>query len=133
MLPKSSKHFIQPTAEKLDYDTTLVEDVIGFFYEDVRRVLVEMRGPNIQIENLGSFKAIPRKVPGLIQKYKDHLDTLNPNEFSQKGIIINVEQRLDKVLKLKKIIDEESARRKAHVKKKDEYRRKNMGKPKQDS
>ena len=55
MLPKNNKHFIKPTADKLDVDVELVEDAVRFFYSEVRKTLVEMKGPNIQIENLGSF------------------------------------------------------------------------------
>ena len=105
MLPKSSKHFIQPTAEELNYNKTLVEDVISFFYEDVRRTLVEMRGPNLLIENLGSFKVRTNKIPKLINNYKKHLETLDQNEFVQVAIIRSVNERLEKVLKLKQIID----------------------------
>ena len=133
MLPKSSKHFIQPTSEELNYDKTLVEDVISFFYEDVRRTLVEMRGPNILIENIGSFKIRTNKIPKLINTYEKHLETLDQNEFVQVAIIRSVNERLEKVLKLKKIIDEEAQRKKDHIKIKDEYVRKNMGKPSQDS
>ncbi len=128
MLPKNSKHFIQPTADELNYDKTIVEDVISFFYEDVRRTLVEMRGPNIQVENLGSFKVRNNKIPKLINKYEQYLNTLDKKEFSQVAIIRSVEKRLEKTLRLKKIMDEETQRKKDHLKIKDEYIRKNLGK-----
>jgi len=128
LLPKNSKHFIQPTADELNYDKTIVEDVISFFYEDVRRTLVEMRGPNIQVENLGSFKVRNNKIPRLINKYEQYLNTLDKKEFSQVAIIRSVEKRLEKTLRLKKIMDEETQRKKDHLKIKDEYIRKNLGK-----
>jgi len=128
LLPKNSKHFIQPTADELNYDKTIVEDVISFFYEDVRRTLVEMRGPNIQVENLGSFKVRNNKIPKLINKYEQYLNTLDKKEFSQVAIIRSVEKRLEKTLRLKKIMDEETQRKKDHLKIKDEYIRKNLGK-----
>ncbi len=70
MLPKSSKHFIKPTADQLECNLTLVEDAVGFFYQELRRNLVEMKHPNIQVQNLGSFKAKTNELPKLIAKYQ---------------------------------------------------------------
>jgi hypothetical protein len=111
LLPKSSKHFIQPTAEKLDCSSTLVEDAVGFFYTELRKALVEMRHPHIKVVNLGSFKAKPSELPKLIHKYTKHLKVLQPETFNQMSTKKDLEIRMEKVLNLQKLIDEERARR----------------------
>ena len=56
MLPKSSKHYIVPTAEDLDKDQQLVEDAVSFYYGTLRKTLVDLKCHNIQVENLGLIK-----------------------------------------------------------------------------
>ena len=42
MLPKSSKHYIQPTADELGLNYELVKDVIDFYYSEVRKNLTSL-------------------------------------------------------------------------------------------
>jgi nucleoid DNA-binding protein len=122
MLPKNSKHFIQPTADKLDVDPDLVDDAVHFFYAEVRRNLVEMTGPNIQIENLGSFRAKKNELPKLVAKYTKHLDVLKPDTFNQVKLKKNLELKLERVLGLQKQMDEERRRKTEFKQNKDEQR-----------
>ena len=39
MLPKSSKHYILPTAADLNLNPQLVEDVVAFYYSKLRNSL----------------------------------------------------------------------------------------------
>lgn len=118
MLPKSSKHFIQPTADQLDQDVGLIEDVIGFFYQELRRDLVEMKHPNIQVRNLGSFKAIPNELPKLIAKYQTHLNSLGKDTFKKMGTRKDLERKLEKVISLQMQIKKEAKRRAEFYRKK---------------
>lgn len=111
MLPKKSKHFIQPTADELNCSPQLVDDAVSFFYLEVRKNLVDMSGPNIQIENLGSFKAKPKELPKLVAKYTKHLDVLKPETFNQMKLKESLEHKLDKVLNLQKMVGEEKRRK----------------------
>ena len=111
MLPKKSKHFINPTAKKLDLDPDLVDDVVSFFYSGIRKSLIEMEGPNIQIENLGSFKAKQNELPKLVAKYTKHLDVLKPETFNQMTLMKELQSKLARVLNLQKIIGDEKARK----------------------
>lgn len=125
MLPKNSKHFIQPTADELDCDADLVGDVVSFFYKDVRKNLVEMSSPNIQVENLGSFKAKKNELPKLVAKYTKHLDVLKPETFNQVTLQKNIQTKLEKVLGLQKQIDDEKLRKAEFMQNKDERKKAN--------
>lgn len=111
MLPKNSKHFIKPTADELDCSPELVDDAVSFFYSELRKNLIDMTGPNIQIENLGSFKAKPNELPKLVVKYKTHLDVLKPETFNQMKLQKELETKLEKVLGLQKQINSEKFRK----------------------
>ena len=111
MLPKNSKHFIQPTVEELDCEIELVEDVVSFFYSAVRKNLTELSGPNIQVANLGSFKVKQKELPKLVVKYSKHLDVLEPETFNQMALQKTLELKLERVLNLQKQIDEEGMRK----------------------
>jgi len=111
MLPKNSKHFIKPTADKLDCSTELVDDAVSFFYSALRKTLVNMTGPNIQIDNLGSFKTKPNELPKLIAKYRKHLEVLKPETFNQMKLQKDLETKLEKVLGLQKQINSEKFRK----------------------
>ena len=124
MLPKNSKHFIQPTAEQLDCDPELVNDAISFFYKDVRKNLVDMSSSNIQIENLGSFKAKKNELPKLVTKYMKHLKVLKPETFNQVTLQKNLQARLEKVSNLLKQITDEGLRKKQFMQTKDERKAK---------
>lgn len=120
MLPKNNKHFIRPTANELDCDPILVDDVVSFFYSEVKKALIEMRGPNIQVENLGSFKAKRNEVQKLLIKYNKHLKVLNPDSFNQMITKKQIEEKLGKSERLIEQMNEESKRRKEFFKSKNE-------------
>ena len=80
MLPKSSKHFIVPTAENLNVDSQLVEDVISFYYSRIRKTLSSLESPIVRIEHLGSFKVKTKELPKLYNKYKKHLSVLKTSD-----------------------------------------------------
>lgn len=118
MLPKNSKHYIIPTAEDLTLDSQLVEDVVSFYYLSLRKALSSFACYNIQVENIGSFTVKKQKVPGLIKKYEKHLSVLKTETFNQMAIKKEVEIKLQEVLKLKEMLDEEKQRRKEFLDKK---------------
>jgi len=134
MLPKKSEHFIKPTADKLDLDIELVDDAVSFFYTCLRKSLVEMKGPNIQVENLGSFKAKANELPKLASKYKKHLDVLEPETFNQMAVKKDIEVKLERVLNLTKMIGSERFRKQQFINKKNERKaNQNMEQPEGDS
>jgi hypothetical protein len=118
MLPKNSKHFIHPTTEKLDVDQQLVVDLVGFYYSTLRKALSNLDCHFIQVENLGLFKAKPNELPKLIHKYEKHLSVLQPETFNQMATKKDVESKLERVLKLKEMINQDKQRKKEFLKQK---------------
>ena len=121
MLPKNSKHFIQPVSEELGYDSELVQDVITFYYEELKKTLTDLEFHNIQVEELGLFKAKKDQLPKLYMKYKKQSEALeDPETFQKMTIKKSIEDKLEKVKALQKIIHEDTKRKAEFIKKKNE-------------
>jgi hypothetical protein len=133
MLPKNSKHYIVPTAEQLELDLQLVEDAVSFYYANLRSALSNLVCHNIQVENLGSFKAKSRDLPKLVIKYKKHLSVIKTDTFNQMAIKKDVESKLEKVVNLQKLIKEDKERKAKFLKNKHAYTSKNMARKKKNS
>jgi nucleoid DNA-binding protein len=120
MLPKNSKHFIQPTAEELECDATLINDVINFFYAQVKKDLNELAHYNVHINELGTFSVVKKRIKPLMDRHKKHLDVLTKESFDQVVIRKKMEHKYQNFIKLKELIQEESERRKEFYKNKNE-------------
>ena len=131
MQPKNSKHYILPAAEQLELDPQLVEDVVSFYYAQLRKALVDLKYHNIAVEELGIFKVAAGKLPKLIAKYTAHLSILNKESFRQCTIANDIETRRDKVIAVQKMINKEWERKKEKQNEKRTWY--NMEKPETDS
>jgi len=128
MFPKNSKHYIVPTAEELEKDTQLVEDVVSFYYSTLRKSLVDMVGINVQVENLGQFRVKKMDVSKVVEKYKKHLSMITKDTFSQMQLRKEIELKLEKAEKLSQIIEIERERKKQFYKNKKNGFQKDLGK-----
>lgn len=126
MLPKNSKHYVVPTAEELQFETTLVEDVVSFYYASLRKALVNLECYNIQVENLGTFKVKEKELPKLYNKYNKHLEVLNSDTFKQMQLKKAIESKLEKIIKIQDLLENERKRKKQFLENKYGNTRKNM-------
>lgn len=136
MLPKSSKHYIIPTAEKLDMEPQLVEDVIAFYYSTLRKSLSGLAHQNITVENLGLFKVKIKELPSLNKKYEKQLSILTKETFSQMTLRKEVLLKQEKLRALQQIIEKEKTRKKKFLQQKhgkDEQNNTNMASKKTNS
>lgn len=113
MIPKSHKIFINPTAEETGFSKILVEDAVGFYYSELRRLLNEIDSISIKIDKLGTFKVKPKEIRRLRARLSTHLNALkDPETFNQMRIKKDLEDRLKKVERISKMIKEEYERKK---------------------
>lgn len=127
MIPKSHKIFIKPTADELSLPEGLVDDVVGFFYSDVRKSLNDLKSLNIKIDNLGTFKIKQKELEKLKSKLEGHLKALEePETFNQMKVKKEVEIRYEKVKKVYSLIESEKERKQEHKKTKHEKNKRNL-------
>jgi len=111
MIPKKSSILYKPVAEELNISETLVEDLISFYYKEVRFHLSSLSHPRINVDGLGHFVAksffIEKTIPRLTNKLMIH-DTSTFNAYFSKK---QSELKLKNLIALKLKIDEEVNRK----------------------
>ena len=111
MIPKKSSILYKPVAEELNISETLVEDLISFYYKEVRFHLSSLSHPRINVDGLGQFVAksffIEKTIPRLTNKLMIH-DTSTFNAYFSKK---QSELKLKSLIALKLKIDEEFNRK----------------------
>jgi hypothetical protein len=111
MIPKKSSILYKPVAEELNISETLVEDLISFYYKEVRFHLSSLSHPRINVDGLGHFVAksffIEKTIPRLTNKLMIH-DTSTFNAYFSKK---QSELKLESLITLKLKIDEEFNRK----------------------
>lgn len=113
MIPKSHKLFIKPTAEELECSETLVNDVVGFFYSELRKKLNDIEHPRIKINHLGTFKIKTKELLFLKAKIHAHHNALNnPESFTQMKVKKELEDKINNLARVIDILKEESKRKK---------------------
>ena len=130
MLPKNSKHYILPTAEQLDMDPQLVEDVVSFYYAELRKALSNLVSPTVQVEGLGTFSASYNKLRSMAAKYLKGLElATSSNRLKYKA---DLEAKMANIRNIQTKMFEERQRKKEFKAKKDEQNRKDLDESKTD-
>jgi len=68
--PKKPSDIFPIVAEAANAKEQLVEDIVSFYWKEVRDTLVNCKSHNVFIDGLGTFKAKPWKLPEVILKYE---------------------------------------------------------------
>jgi hypothetical protein len=123
MNPKKVKKIYEAVAEDLNLNKDLVEDLVEFYYKDVRKLLTNLEYPRINVDGLGQFVAKPKAVSGSIEKITKSLDDHDTSTFKAYHNKKAMEVKLDLLIKLhSKILDQESKKQEFLKIKKDEKR-----------
>ena len=127
MIPKKAINFCNQVGEELSIDSSLVEDLVEFYYKEVRKLMVNLAYPRLNIEGLGHFvvkeNLVKQTIPKLQKSLSEH-DTSTFNAyFTKKGKELKLEQLIEVEQKIK-----EEAKRKEEfkTKKNEEYSKNNL-------
>jgi nucleoid DNA-binding protein len=108
MIPKKSSSLYKEVSETLNSNETLIEDIVEFYYTEIRKTLSDLKYPRINVEGLGHFVAKTGLVKKSVPKYKNILET---HDTSTYGAYFNkkmIENKLELLIQLEhKIIIEE--------------------------
>ena len=105
MIPKKYSSIFKDVSEELDISQILLEDLVGFYYKDVRTNLTELKHPRINIDGLGQFVARPGVVRKSIPKFKKMLEKHDTSTFSAYFNKKMLEEKLEALEKLEKQLD----------------------------
>tara|TARA_R110000803_G_scaffold210668_1_gene283100 strand:- start:3309 stop:3695 length:387 start_codon:yes stop_codon:yes gene_type:complete len=128
MKPKKARLLYQELSEEKDLTKGLVEDLVDFYYKNVRTLLSELHHPRINITGLGLFttrkhainKAIPR-----FERYLENHDTSTYSAYYNKKML---EEKVEFLHSIKDQIDSEQIRKEEFKKNKNVRSKKDLEK-----
>ena len=120
MIPKKSSILYKPVAEELNISETFVEDLISFYYKEVRQNLSNLVFPRINIEGLGHFIIRTKLVRNAIPRYTNSLENHDTSTFAAYYNKKGIETKLDLLIELDKIIQQQELKKINFIKNKNE-------------
>jgi hypothetical protein len=84
-----------------EHENNLVNDVLDYYWMHVRKSIISVAYPRINVENLGIFQIRIKNLDKLISVYKSKLDYLDKNNFAKYTKYHNMSQRLEVLEKAK--------------------------------
>jgi len=134
MIPYKAKILTNDVAEELNVSKTLVDDLIEFYYKDVRQNLSELNHPRINIEGLGQFVIRANGVNSAIPKYEKALNTHDTSTFTAYYNKKLIEDRLELLRKMQSMLElEEQKKKEFKSKKYEKYFKTNLAEQKGDN
>jgi len=109
--PRKAKEFIPKTAEKVGLPENLVEDVIDFYWQEVRKNLSGLKHQRVHITNLGDFVIKHWKIDGKIEGFEKWEETNKQKGMQQIAARFKTAESLFDLKAIKKIIEEEGQRK----------------------
>tara|TARA_R100001530_G_scaffold136374_2_gene116826 strand:+ start:3076 stop:3462 length:387 start_codon:yes stop_codon:yes gene_type:complete len=110
--PKSYKEFFKTIAEECEVHEDLVEELIRFFYNEIRKNLEELEYTRILLPNLGTFTLRKGRLDRAIKRHKDMLGNIEKTTYVGYGNHLPVKDKLNKMEKAKIRIEEEITNKK---------------------
>lgn len=106
MVPIRATNLIKPVAEELDISKEMLEDMVLFYYKDLRESLSELKDLKIDVPGLGHFLIRQTKVKAAIKQSNKNLAALDPGSFSNYPYRKLQEEKLRMLNSIKEKIDE---------------------------
>jgi nucleoid DNA-binding protein len=123
--PRKAKEFIPQVAEETSIPMGLVEDVINYYWEEVRKSLSSLKHSRIHISNLGDFTIKHWKIDEKLKRLETWEETNKQKGLQQITARFKTAETLFDLKSIQKIIEEEKQRKdfiKLHKKKGNESR-----------
>lgn len=111
MRPKKAKEFIPVTSKKVGLDPLLVEDVVLFYWQEIRKNLSSLNHVRIHLTNLGDFTIkhwkLDEKLENLSQWKQENIQE-GRERINER---YKIEQNITNLKQVKQLLDEESQRK----------------------
>lgn len=123
MNPRKAKRIYDIVSEDLNIKKDLVEDLVEFYYKDVRKLLTNLEYPRINIDGLGQFVVKPKVVSTSIDKITKSLDNHDTSTFKAYHNKKGMENKLEQLLKLSSKLEQVNNRKEEFLKTKNNEER----------
>jgi nucleoid DNA-binding protein len=95
--PKSHKFFFEDVAKETDVHKDVVDDLITFYYNKVRKSLSNLEDTHINIAGLGTFILRKKRLEKNIKKNKDIIGNLQKMTYKGYDKYVPVKNKLKKM------------------------------------
>lgn len=111
MRPKKAKEFIEDVSKEVGLSKEVVENVITFYYRQLRQKLSELSHCRVHVTNLGDFVIKHWKVDDKIDMLQRFEENNKQKGLQQITARFKTAESLYELKNLKKIIEEENQRK----------------------
>ena len=118
MNPKKARLLYQEISETEDVPKQLVENLLDFYYKNVRTLLSELYHPRINITGLGLFTARDRAITKAIPKFEKYLENHDTSTYSAYYNKKMLEEKIEFLHSIKEQIEAEKERKEKFLKQK---------------
>jgi hypothetical protein len=106
MIPKKTEVIIREVAEQHDLPISMVDDIVSFYYKEVRKKLSSLEDIRLNIPGLGHFVIKKVSVDKLVKKYENMVKNYDSQTFSNYHNKKLAQAKLEKLYNARKKIDQ---------------------------
>mgnify|MGYP001190820003 FL=1 len=107
LYPENYKSYFKEIALECEVHPDLVEELVRFFYGNIRKNLEELDHTRVLLPNLGTFILRKNRLEKSIKRHKDMLGNMEKTTYSGYGKHLPVKEKLEKLEKANARVDEE--------------------------
>lgn len=111
MNPKKAKILIPDVAKQTNHSEDLIQSVIGFYWQEVRKSLSSLKHNRIHVTNLGDFVTKHWKIDDKIERLEKWEENNKQKGMQQMTARFKTAESLFDLKALKKIIENENQRK----------------------
>lgn len=112
MNPKKANKIFEEYALQNNLDPDLVQDLMDYYWAELRKAVSDLKYPRINVENLGILDIRLRPLENTILRYERYKKTVPYSEFKKYTLHSKITQRIEQLNTLRDIINDESERKK---------------------
>jgi nucleoid DNA-binding protein len=114
LLPRKSNSFIPEVAKEFEVSENTVQDIVDIYWKEIRKALTETKFPRVVVAKFGSFRIKESLVEETLNMHKTFLENNNPENmtFLKHQWKVEIEKRLENLLKLVEVIKEDKVKKK---------------------
>lgn len=109
--PKKAKEFIPNVATDLSLPVSLVEDIVDYYWQEIRKSLSGLKHQRIHLTNLGDFTIKHWKLDGKITGLENWEETNKQKGMQQISARFKTAETLFDLKSIKKVIEKENQRK----------------------
>ena len=107
MIPKKAKDLRKDFIKDNNYDENLVNDLLDFYWKEVRKTISTLTHHTIRLDNIGSFKIKHWKLDETVTTFETILKNME-GKFSKYAVIEDLTKQIENINKVKQLIEKDT-------------------------